>query len=227
MEIPGQSQVSAVSEQGSGLKAGGSSGALVSKAKEIGLCVALGGVLALVFLFTFPAAALSTLMHAVLHLPGPGAGIALIMGPFLLLAVLGASLVSQTRGLALAAALGFALSCSVVVSLLAIPTNPKGAIGSPLFIGAIAVSGLAVEVVMRLGKRTSETVRFLLAGATANLGLLLFYWLAIFPRTAEWIQWRDVPLLTALCLAAGLLFGYLARLLWKPLLGALSVECKE
>jgi len=222
-----QLQVTAVSEHASGLKASGGSSALVRKAKEIGLCVALGGALALVFLFTFPAAAISTLMHAVLHLPGPGAGVALIMGPFLLLALLGASVLSQTRGRALAAALGFALSCSVVVSLLAIPTNPKGAIGSPLFIGAIALSGLAVEVVMRPGKSTPEIGRCLLAGAIANLVLLLFYWLAIFPRTAEWIQWRDVPVLTALCVAGGLLSGYVARLLWKPLLGAFSVECKE
>jgi hypothetical protein len=67
----------------------------------------------------------------------------------------------------------------------------------------------------------------LLAGAIANLVLLLFYWLAIFPRTAGWIPWRDVPLLTALCLSAGLLSGYAARFLFHPLRGVFSVECKE
>jgi hypothetical protein len=199
----------------------------VSRAKEIGSCVAFGGAGALVFLFVFPTAAISTLMHAVLHLPGPGAGIALIMGPVMLLVVLGASFVSRTRGGALAAALGFAVFCTVGIRLLAIPTNPKGAIGAPLFIGAVALSGLAVEVVLRPGKSAPGTARCLLTGAIANLVLLLFYWLAIFPRTAEWIPWRDVPLLTALCLSAGLLSGYAARLLFKPLVGVFSVKCKE
>lgn len=179
------------------------------------------------FLFVFPTAAISTLMHAVLHLPGPGAGIALIMGPLVILAVVGASLLSRARGGALAAALGFAVFCSALVRLLALPTNPKGAIGAPLFIGAIALSGVAVEVVLRPGGSTPGTARCLLAGAVANLALLLFYWLAIFPRTAEWVSWRDVPLLTALCLSAGLLSGYAARLLFKPLLGVFSVQCKE
>jgi len=96
-----------------------------------------------------------------------------------------------------------------------------------LFIGAIALSGLAVEVVLRPGKSTPGTARCLLAGAVANVVLLLFYWLAIFPRTAEWIPWRDVPLLAALCLSAGLLSGYAVRLLFKPLVGVFSVKCKE
>jgi hypothetical protein len=46
-----------VSEHGSGPKAGGGSRALVSRAKRIGSCVALGGAGALLFLFVFPAAA--------------------------------------------------------------------------------------------------------------------------------------------------------------------------
>ena len=200
---------------------------LLSRAKEIGSCVALGGAGALVFAFVFPAAAISTLMHAVLHLPGPGAGIALIMGPLVVLAVMGASLMSRTRGGALAAALGFAVFSLAIVRLSAISTNPKGAIGTPLFIGAVALSGLAVEAVLRPGKSKPGVARCLLTGAAANLVLLLFYWLAIFPRTAGWVSLRNVPLLTTLCLSAGLLAGYVAGLLFKPLPGAFSAKYKE
>ena len=173
-------------------------------------CAAIGVVGALVFLFAFPKGSISTLMHEVLHLPGPGAGIAVVVGPFLMFVTLVSSINSPRAGGAVTAALAFAVACTLVVSLLEIPTNPKGAFGSAVFIAAVTLVGIAAEAVMLLGKAMKKAQRCVLCGAAANAILLVFYWIAVFPRTAGWISWKDVPLLMSLCLACGLVSGYMA-----------------
>jgi len=196
----------------------------MSRAKDLALSAAAGAGGAVLFLFAFPKGSVSTLMHAVLHLPGPGAGIALLLGPFLILVALSSSLLSRAGGGALVASLGFAVCYALVAWLFSIPTDPKGAFGSLSFIAAVALFGLAVEAVMLFGRAFSQTARCLLAGAFANVVLLLFYWLVIFPGTAGWAKWGDIPLLTAVCLAGGLLSGYVARVTSKALCRALAVE---
>ncbi|HUU83344.1 MAG TPA: hypothetical protein VM243_07555 [Phycisphaerae bacterium] len=182
----------------------------VIRPKEVAICSAIGAAGALIFLFAFPKGAISTLMHAVLHLPGPGAGIALIIGPIVIFVALLASLLTRGTGGALIASLTFAVASALVAAIFAIPTNPKGAFGSAIFIAAVALAGITAEAVMHLGKSAKGRRRCLLAGALANTVLLVFYWIAIFPRTYKPVAWHDVPLLTALALAAGLLFGYIA-----------------
>jgi hypothetical protein len=195
--------------------------------KEAGLCAALGSGGALFFLFAFPKGALSTLMHEVLHLPGPGAGIALIFGPFLALVALTSSLSSRSNGGALIAAFAFGVACALVVWLFRIPTNPKGAFGSILFVAAVALLGLTVEVVTALGRAFRQPWRSLLTGALANVVLLVFYWLAIFSRTTGWVKWKDVPLLMGVCLVGGLVSGYIAWTVSKPLSRAFAHGQKE
>jgi membrane-bound metal-dependent hydrolase YbcI (DUF457 family) len=199
----------------------------MTRRKEAALCAAIGGGGALVFLFAFPRGAISTLMHEVLHLPGPGAGIALIFGPFLALVALTSFLSSRGKGGSLIAALTFGLSYALVVWLFRIPTNPKGAFGSILFVAAVALFGLAVESVMALARAFNQPWRCLLAGAVANVVLLVFYWLAIFPRTAGWVKWKDIPLLLGVCLVGGLVPGYIAWTVSRLFPRALAHEQKE
>lgn len=199
----------------------------VNRAKDLALSGAAGAGGAVLFLFAFPKGSASTLMHAVLHLPGPGAGIALLLGPWLILVALNSWLLSRAGGGALAASLGFGVCYALVTRLFSIPTDPKGAFGSLAFIAAAALFGLAAEAVMLFGRAFGQTARWLLAGACANVVLLLFYWLAIFPRTAGWVKWRDIPLLTAACLGAGVLSGYVARVTSRALSRALAVEHQE
>ena len=52
---------------------------------QILIAVITGIIGAFIFLFLFPAGAISTAMHQVLELPGPGAGIGLVFGPFIIL----------------------------------------------------------------------------------------------------------------------------------------------
>jgi hypothetical protein len=195
--------------------------------KKVALGAAMGAGGAAFFLFAFPGGSISTLMHEVLHLPGPGAGIAAVFGPFMIFVLVLSSLLTRTRGVALVAALVFAIVCAVLVHVLEPRTNPKGAFGSLLFFAALALLGIATEVVLLLSSAFRAIYRCLLAGAVANAVLLIFYWLVIFPRTASWVKWRDVPLLTGICLAIGLLAGYVAWLVFQPLSRALALGQKE
>jgi uncharacterized membrane protein len=199
---------------------------LVSR-KEAALCAALGGGGALIFLFAFPGGAISTLMHQVLHLPGPGAGIALIFGPFLALLALPSSVLSRTKGGPLIAAFTFGVAYALVVRLFGLSTNPSGAFGSILFIVAVALFGLSVEVVTALGSALRQPWRCLLTGALANVVLLVFYWLAVFPRTAGWVKWKDIPLLLGVCLVGGLVSSYIAWTASRAFSRSFAREPKE
>ena len=199
----------------------------VIRSKEVANCTAIGVVGALIFLFAFPKGAISTLMHAVLGLPGPGAGIALILGPFLTVVALVASLLTRGVGGAVIASLTFAAGYALVAALFGIPANPKGAFGSAIFIAAIGAFGIAAEAVMVLGKALKSTWRCVLAGALANAVLLGFYWIVIFPRTYKPVHWSDVPLLMGLCLACGLGSGYVAWAVSRPLSRALALMEKQ
>lgn len=195
--------------------------------KEVATCTVIGAVGALIFLFAFPKGAISTLMHAVLGLPGPGAGIALILGPFLTVVALVASLFTRGAGGAVISSLTFAAGYALVAELFEIPANPKGAFGSTMFIVAVALFGIAAEAVMVLGKAVKSTWRCVLAGALANAVLLVFYWITIFPRTYKPVDWSDVPLLMGLCLACGLGSGYVAWAVSRPLSRVLALKEKQ
>ncbi len=197
------------------------------RGKQVITCVAIGVAGALIFVFVFPRGAISTFMHEVLNLPGPGAGIALIVGPFLIMVAIISSLLSRGDGGAVIASLTFAVVYVLVTSLLGVPTNPKGAFGSPVFIAAIASFSIAAEAVMVFGKASKTVWRCMASGALANVVLFVFYWIVIFPRTCRWIDWGDVPLLMGLCLACGLASGYVAWMVSKPLSRALVLKEKE
>ena len=193
--------------------------------KQGAACAAIGLVGAVIYLFAFPKGSISTLMHAVLDLPGPGAGIALIFGPFLTVVLVISSLLCRTEGGAVIASVTFAVGYALVVRLLELPTNPKGAFGGPLFIGAVVQSGIVAAAAMALGRRRLKIVwACLLAGTLANVALLVFYWIVVFPRTAGWVGWGDVPLLTALSVAGGLASGGTAWAISKLLTRALALK---
>jgi len=181
---------------------------LVLKAAGLG---ALGGA---VFVFLFPKGAITTLMHEVLHLPGPGAGIAAVLGPFLLILSL---LFYRRAGGPMVVALAF----SVVVALLAAlvsAMNPKGMFSTIWLVLACAVCSLGVDGTLILARRLKPVWRLVLAGVAGNLVLLIFYWLVIFPQSAGWVLWGDVPILLALCVVFGILAGLIAWLVSRAIL---------
>jgi hypothetical protein len=183
-------------------------------AKLVLKAVGLGAVGGAVFVFLFPKGAITTLMHDVLHLPGPGAGIAAVLGPFMLILAL---LAYRRTGGPMVVALSF----SVVVALLAAlvsAMNPKGGFSTIWPVLACAVCALGVEGILALTGKWSPPWRLVLAGVAGNLVLLAFYWVVIFPRTARWVLWGDVPVLLCVCVAGGLLAGLIAWLVSKAIL---------
>lgn len=185
---------------------------LVLKAAGVG---AVGGA---GFVFLFPKGSITTLMHQVLRLPGPGAGIAVVLGPFMLILALAAYRWAGDRPGGL---LVLVLSFSVVVALLAAlvsEMNPKGGFSSIWFVLACAVCGLGVEAILVLARKLGPLWGLILAGVAGNLALLAFYWVAIFPRTAGWVEWGDVPILLLVCLVGGVLAGLLAWLVSRAIL---------
>lgn len=68
------------------------------RGQEAAACAAIGAGGAAIFLFAFPKGSITTLMHEVLDLPGPGAGIALVLGPLLVLVALLCLLLSRGEG---------------------------------------------------------------------------------------------------------------------------------
>ena len=171
--------------------------------KEAALCGAIGCVAAIVFLFAFPKGAITTLMHEVFHLPGPGAGIAIIVGPFLVVVALIASCTSMKQGGALIASTLFAALCMLAVRFLGVATNPKAGFDTFYFVLGTALFGLTIETTELLFRNMKNAYRFLLGGVMANAVLLVYYWMVIFPVTAKWIKWEDIPLLMGLCIVCG------------------------
>jgi len=180
------------------------------RGKEVAVSSAIGTGGALAFLFIFPKGSLATLMHEVLHLPGPGAGIAMVLGPLLVLVALTSFQLGKGTGCVIIASLTFAVAYSFLTELLTIPTNSKGSFGTVYFIIALLVFGLATEVISRTGRSSKTLGNCMLAGALSNMILLIYYWVAIFPRTAGWVEWRNVTILVVLCLLCGVISGYIA-----------------
>ncbi|MCK4413784.1 MAG: hypothetical protein KAY32_09585 [Candidatus Eisenbacteria sp.] len=181
---------------------------LLLQPRRLGIAVLAGAVGAVFFLFIFPKGSISTLMHHVLHLPGPGAGIALILGPVaLVFALISSHLARGAAGGALLAALAFSVAYATVVAVLRLPTSEKGMFGSLWFVMALTACGVLVEGLLFLTRGLRLRWRFILAASGANTGLLVFYWVVIFPRTEGWVSWGAVPLLLAMSLAGGLVAG--------------------
>jgi hypothetical protein len=185
---------------------------LVLKAGGLG---ALGGA---VFVFLFPKGSITTLMHQVLRLPGPGAGIAAVLGPFLLvLALVAWRWAGDRPGGPLVTVLSFSVVMALIAALVS-EMNPKGGFGTVWFVLACAVCALGVEGILALTGKWVPAWRLILAGVAGNLLLLAFYWVAIFPKTAGWVKWGDVPLLLAVCVVGGLLAGLTAWLVSRAIL---------
>lgn len=175
--------------------------------KRAGIAALVGAVGGVFFLFVFPKGSISTFVHHVLHLPGPGAGIALILGPLALVFILISSHVARAAGGALLAALAFSVTYAMIVTVLGLPASEKGMFGSFWFVMALAACGILVEGLLFLARNLRPRWRFVLAASGANMGLLVFFWVVIFSRTMGWVSWYAVPLLLAVSAAGGLVAG--------------------
>jgi hypothetical protein len=176
------------------------------KNKDLAWSVAIGAGAGAVFLFAFPGGAITTLMHEVAGLPGPGAGIALVLGPSAVFVSALCMRLFKRDFLAVPCSLFFGAAFTVA-RIIGIEGEAKGDFGGPVFLAGMLLTGIVLAAVARALARRGY-VRDLLAGVAANGILLGYYWTAIFPRTAKWVACKDVPVLLALALGAGLVAGW-------------------
>jgi hypothetical protein len=177
----------------------------------------LGVAGAIIFVYSFPAGAITTLMHEVLKLPGPGAGIALILGPFIIFFSLLASRIAGKAGAACMTSLSFSLMVAVLVAILNLSIEDKGKFGGIEFFGAAVLCGLIIDFFLHILRGWKASLwKFIMTSCIANTGLLIFYWLLIFPQTAGWVKVSDVPILVVLCLLGGLVVAVTAIFVSKP-----------
>ena len=186
----------------------------LSQPARFWMAALVGAVGGLVFLAILPTGVISTFAHFVLRLPAPGAGVALLVGPLVVICMLVAWRVARAGGGAIVGAIAFALTCTIVLDFMGRPRSGAGMIGSPLFVLALVTSGAMAELVLFLTRALRALWwRFVLAAATANVAFLVFYWIVIFPRTVGWIPGRSVPVLVAVSLGVGALAGLVSRAL--------------
>jgi hypothetical protein len=165
-----------------------------------------------VFVFLFPKGAITTLVHDVLGLPGPGAGIALIKGPMAIGLSIFAAFFARHRGAAAASILSYSLVVVLAVQLVGIAMNPKGMFGSGWFVLVFVVLAGFTELLMWLTGKWKPPWRCLVTAVGANLFLMATYCVVVFPQSAGWVATGHIPVLAAVTIGAGLITGVLAWL---------------
>jgi hypothetical protein len=173
-------------------------------------CAGVAG--AVLYIFFFPGGAVSTLMHEVLNLPGPGAGIGFVSGPFLIFFVLGSVQVHKRAGFGWITALFYTITISLAVNAIGIYPEGKGRFGSLESVIGMIGCGLSVDLFFWIFRKMKFFLRVLLSVFCANLLFLIYHWTAIFPQTAGWIKPENIPvliLISALGAALCALFVYI------------------
>ncbi|MFH1830289.1 MAG: hypothetical protein ABH871_05895 [Pseudomonadota bacterium] len=140
-------------------------------------CLAFGYIVGWGLSYLIPQPAISTLCHQILHLPGPGVGIALIYGPLIISALLlGRNILQSNLGTVLTAG---GLAIFSVVSNGKMPP----AVGAQVILTVLATLtlGAFLELLILLFWRFKAAERF--AAMFANLFYICCYWVFIFPHT--------------------------------------------
>ncbi len=184
---------------------------------QILIAVITGIIGAFIFLFLFPAGAISTAMHQVLELPGPGAGIGLIFGPFIILLSLLTYNFIGKHGIIFITCSVFAIFHSILSPIVYPSVKTVGSLG-PLFlrISAIVLLGIVLEICIFILKDRKDLIKYPLSAAISNVICLLFYWLLIFPGNKGWVKIENIPILLGVTILAAIIFG-----------GAIPLICKR
>lgn len=185
--------------------------------KEILISAIVGVIGGALFVFAFPRGAISTLMHEVLRLPGPGAGIALVMGPWIAIFSLLSGELLQKPLTVFFTTLILGLTISIF-TLIGVWSETKGKFGSPEFIAGLAVAGAIMASVSHAARRTSSLIKLTTAGVLGCAVLLAYFWMVIFPQTTRWVAKGDVPILLGLAVASGFIAGCLTLII-KGIIG--------
>ena len=189
---------------------------------QILFAVVMGVVGVFLFLFLFPGGAITTAMHQVLNLPGPGAGIGLIFGPFIIILSLLTYNSICKHGVIFITCLVFGLFHSILTPIVYPDVKTVGSLG-PIYFRVLAVIlvGIALEICIFLLKNRKDIIKYLISAGISNIILLSFYWVAIFPYNKGIIKIEDIPILLGITIIAAIILGGLVPL------GVKRLVCKN
>lgn len=165
-----------------------------------------------VYLFIFPTGAISTFMHQVLLLPGPGAGIGFILGPAIIACSLFAYTLIRKQGVALIT--GVIFGFMRVIFALEPAEGTLGTAGSAIkILTSVAVLAVLLELSLLAFQKRKLIYRFIISAVVSDLAYIVYYWIAIFPSTKGWVLPKDVPVLVLTTVIGAVLFGVLLPVL--------------
>lgn len=173
---------------------------------DVLLAVVVGAISGLMLLFLFPGAALSTLMHEVLKLPGPGAGIGFVVGPYMVLWALIVWIHRRKAGLAF-------YVCAVSGMVQAYAGDAAGASSvlgptvAPQMMLAGFVLGISVDLLAFATRDMADWKATKLTAVISDIIFLCVYWVAVFPTVKGWVQPVPAVIMIVLSLIGAVLFG--------------------
>jgi len=183
--------------------------------RETVVALASGLTSGLLIVAIFPGKALSTLMHQVLGLPGPGAGTGLVVGPYIMMVTFITFIFRRRRLVPFITA----STAGISQALGSIYLGP-GVLTAPAALPAIFCSlaaAAAVELVLGIARGLEDRWAFIAAALCGNLMLLGTYWMAVFPAIGRSVIWADAALIASLSAAMAVLLGVLPALMYMRL----------
>ena len=165
---------------------------------------AAGGAL---LAFVAPQKGISYLMHQVLMLPGPGAGLGVMVGPWAAFCCLAAAVFVRRRYAALVAGLGFALVFNLPAAVFPPEGTNPGMFASVRFALGLVLMGGVAELVMARFRRLGRGPRLALAAVAADLAFLVYTWVVVFPLTKGWVTMKNALIIIAVSVPAAVVAG--------------------
>ena len=152
---------------------------------EIGNATVIGILFSIAFVFLSRGESINELVYETFHLPGPGAGIALLVGPIAIMCGLVAHVLNSKPGPMLVSIIVFGTLMPIGQSLF----NPDGLGQYPFFFPLFSFIFLAIvmEILVYMFSKRNEFQRIIAPAIVANILFLVFWWVTIFPfYLKEW-----------------------------------------
>jgi len=147
----------------------------------------------------------------VLGLPGPGAGIGLIFGPFIIILGLIAFNLTKKAGTIVLTFTVFGITHSILTPIIYPSITTVGSFGPlPLRVVVVIVMGISLELCIYISRNQQPTIQYLISPVISNVTLLTLYWLVIFPGCKGWVRINAIPILLAITILAALFSGLIS-----------------
>lgn len=193
------------------------------KGTDILFAVAVGFVAAVLYLFLFPGKAISTLMHEVMRLPGPGTGIGFIVGPYIILWAMIVWIFKRKAGLAFYVCAVFGL-VQAYAGEIAGTSSVLGPQVAPATVTAAFILGVVVDMSAFATRGLADRKATIMVAIPSNMIFLMTYWVAVFPSVKGWVQPVPAVIMTIISLIGAILFGSVIPIIYGMVTGRVTKD---